>query len=109
MDEAVSEAREALLRKRHRLVDLRGEAESRGRGLRQDRSADWVDLASEQGAARLLDDLTEREMDQIAEIDAALARIEQGTYGVCLSCGGRVEPARLKALPEVRFCLACSG
>lgn len=109
MDEAARQAREALLRKRHRLVNLRGEAENEGRGLRQDRSADWVDLASDQGAARLLDDLTERELGEIAEIDAALARIERGTYGVCLSCGGRVEPGRLKALPEVRLCLSCSG
>ncbi len=109
MDEAAREAREVLLRKRHRLVDLRGEAETEGRGLRQERSADWVDLACDQGAARLLDDLTERELREIAEIDAALARIERGTYGVCQSCGGPVEPGRLKALPEVRQCLACSG
>ncbi len=109
MDEAVREAKEALLRKRHRLVDLRGEAESEGRDLRRDRSPDWVDLASDQGAARLLDDLTERELGEIAEIDAALARIERGTYGVCQSCGDRVEAARLKAIPEVRLCLACSG
>ncbi len=109
MRDAAREAREALLRKRHRLVELHGEAESGGRGLRGDQSPDWVDQAADQGAARLLDDLTEREFGEIAEIDAALARIERGTYGSCLSCGGPVEPARLKAIPEVRLCLACSG
>ena len=109
MDEAAREAREALLRKRHRLVDLRGEVQSEERGLRQERSADWVDLASDQGAAQLLDDLTERELGEIAEIDAALARIERGTYGVCLACGSPVEPGRLKAIPEVRLCLGCSS
>ncbi len=108
MDDAARAAREALLRKRRRLVELHGDAESEGRGLRGDQSADWVDQASDQGAAKLLDDLTEREFGEIAEIDAALARIEGGTYGSCLSCGGLVEPARLKAIPEVRLCLACS-
>lgn len=109
MDEAAREAREALLRKRHRLVALRGEAQSEERDLRRERSADWVDQASDQGAAQLLDELTERELGQIAEIDAALARIERGTYGRCQSCGGPVEAGRLKAIPEVRLCLACSG
>jgi len=109
MDEAAREARETLLRRRHRLVRLQGGAESQGRELREARSPDWVDQASDEGAARLLDDLTERERAEVAEIDAALARIERGTYGVCLSCGGPLERGRLRAIPEARLCLACSG
>jgi|SRR5512134_367246 len=109
MDEAAREAKETLLRRRHRLVRLQGEAESEGRTLREGRSPDWVDQASDEGAARLLADLTERERIEVAEIDAALARIERGTYGVCLSCGGPVERGRLRAIPEARLCLECSG
>lgn len=109
MDEAAREARERLLRRRHRLVRLQGDAESEGRSLREGRSPDWVDQASDEGAARLLADLTERERAEVAEIDAALARIERGTYGTCLACGAPVEPGRLKAIPEARLCLACSG
>jgi len=109
MDEAAREARETLLRRRHRLVRLQGEAESEGRDLLEGRSPDWVDQASDEGAVRLLAELTERERSEVAEIDAALARIERGTYGVCLSCGGPVERGRLRALPEARLCLACSG
>lgn len=109
MDEAAREARERLLRRRHRLVRLQGDTEREGRGLREGRSPDWVDQASDEGAARLLADLTERERAEVAEIDAALARIERGTYGTCLSCSGPVEPGRLKAIPEARQCLACSG
>ncbi len=109
MDEAAREARETLLRRRHRLVQLQGEAESEERDLREGRSPDWVDQASDDGAARLLAELTERERSEVAEIDAALARIERGTYGVCLSCGGPVERGRLRAIPEARLCLACSG
>jgi DnaK suppressor protein len=109
MDEAAREARETLLRRRHRLVHLQGEAESEERDLREGRSPDWVDQASDEGAVRLLAELTERERSEVAEIDAALARIEGGSYGVCLSCGGPVERARLRAIPEARLCLACSG
>ncbi len=109
MDQAAREARETLLRRRHRLVRLQGEAESESRDLQQGRSPDWVDQASDEGAARLLAELTERERGEVAEIDAALARIERGTYGLCLSCGGSVERGRLKAIPEARLCLACSA
>ncbi len=109
MDQAAREAKEALLRKRHRLVRLQGGAESEGRTLMEGRSPDWVDQASDEGAVRLLADLTERERAEVAEIDAALARIERGAYGRCQSCGGPVERGRLKAIPEARQCLVCSG
>jgi RNA polymerase-binding transcription factor DksA len=46
---------------------------------------------------------------EIVEIDAALQRIAQGTYGTCESCGGAVGRDRLRALPETRRCVACSG
>ena len=43
----------------------------------------------------------------MAEIDAALARVEGGTYGKCEDCDERVEPARLAAMPSARRCFAC--
>ena len=46
---------------------------------------------------------------EIGEIDAALARIADGTYGTCETCGGAIGRDRLRALPEVRRCIACSG
>lgn len=41
----------------------------------------------------------------IAEVDAALARLEKGSYGLCETCRGAIEPDRLLADPLVRFCL----
>jgi RNA polymerase-binding transcription factor DksA len=46
---------------------------------------------------------------ELVEIDAALARIEDGTYGTCEICGGAIGRDRLRALPEVRRCVSCSG
>jgi DnaK suppressor protein len=40
-------------------------------------------------------------------IDAALARIQQGTFGVCLACGEDINPRRLDALPWTQYCLRC--
>ena len=46
---------------------------------------------------------------ELAEVDAALGRIAQGSYGTCVSCGGPLGLQRLRAIPEARFCLGCSG
>ena len=43
--------------------------------------------------------------EQVVEIDAALARLEQGTYGKCESCGQPIGEDRLEALPTARLCI----
>lgn len=42
---------------------------------------------------------------QIEEIDAALERVESGSYGKCEECGRDINPARLEAQPMARFCI----
>ncbi len=51
--------------------------------------------------------LGEREMVELAQIDAALARIDAGTYGECTDCGTHITPARLHASPEAPRCIHC--
>jgi len=43
--------------------------------------------------------------DLMERIDKALARIDEGTYGLCARCGRPIEKARLKALPYANLCL----
>jgi DnaK suppressor protein len=43
--------------------------------------------------------------DLLAKIDRALARMDEGTYGLCSRCGRPIEKARLKALPYVDLCI----
>ncbi|GGW56061.1 TraR/DksA family transcriptional regulator [Streptomyces griseoloalbus] len=43
----------------------------------------------------------------LAEIDEAFARVDDGTYGVCLGCGKAVPPERLEILPHTRHCVTC--
>jgi DnaK suppressor protein len=43
------------------------------------------------------------------EVDAAVARVESGTYGDCESCGRPIGDARLDALPAARRCIGCAG
>lgn len=66
-----------------------------------------ADVASDLYAREIavLTDLTLRE--QVAEIDAALLRIEHDTYGTCVDCGARVPEARLEVHPQAARCVTC--
>ena len=43
----------------------------------------------------------------VAEIDAALERVEAGTYGMCEACGKPIPKARLEVVPEATLCVSC--
>lgn len=45
----------------------------------------------------------------LEEVDRALGKLDNGTYGLCEACGGRVDRARLQALPYAKFCLHCQS
>lgn len=47
--------------------------------------------------------------EELLETDAALERIEQGSYGRCEECGGAIGRQRLLALPAARFCIECTA
>lgn len=53
--------------------------------------------------------LEKRIRDQMAEIEHALQKFEQNTYGRCDSCGQPIDPARLEALPQANLCLNCKA
>ncbi len=45
----------------------------------------------------------------VAEVDAALERLDQGSYGVCERCGAPIGADRLEALPAARTCIVCAA
>ena len=52
--------------------------------------------------------LIELETETIAKIDEALARLDAGTYGLCVGCGAEITARRLDALPFARECRSCA-
>jgi DnaK suppressor protein len=91
-----SEAREFLIRRRHRLRRQSGAAGASP-------GSHWLDTEAIPAPAG------EETRRELAEIDAALQRIEQGSYGTCLACGGPMGLQRMRAIPEARYCVGCSG
>ncbi len=53
--------------------------------------------------------LMSTEQESVFEIDSALRRIKEGTYGMCDFCGCPIEKARLQALPFARMCIKCQS
>jgi DnaK suppressor protein len=54
--------------------------------------------------------VTAEGLDRLAaEIDRALAKLEEGTYGLCDACGGEIAGERLEALPWATLCVACKA
>lgn len=52
--------------------------------------------------------LQEREQVRYAAIRAALKRVEEGSYGLCVECGAGIEPGRLLVFPEAGHCPKCA-
>ena len=53
--------------------------------------------------------LEKRIREQLADIEHALRKFEEGTYGLCDSCGQPIDPARLEALPQATLCMSCKA
>jgi DnaK suppressor protein len=68
----------------------------------EDRS---IDVQETQQEREILDN----EQDLLAQVNAALQRIEQGTYGICDNCGQPINEKRLEALPWAALCLNCEA
>lgn len=97
-----------LLRQRAVLVGEVADTEADLHTLAEDREIELEERAQEEREARLLIQFDDREKQEIAEIDAALRRIAEDTYGTCQGCREAITEARLQALPATRFCVACA-
>ncbi len=76
-------------------------------GLKYDSNfADTSQVTAERGEAEVL---AGQLREALAEVEAAIDRLDKGTYGVCERCGQQIGPARLEAKPAARRCIACAS
>ena len=71
-------------------------------------SAELMEKSTDRTMENALQREAEAERSLLGEVDAALARMESGTYGLCEECGERVALPRLVAIPEARLCIRCA-
>lgn len=104
----VVEMRDHLLRRRAQMMSVvRSNRDQLAES--QKNYADIGDRASEGFEDELAAGLLSIESAQLDEIEEALARINGGTFGMCIDCGKPVPRKRLEVLPFAKRCLTCEG
>jgi DnaK suppressor protein len=85
-------------------------------GSLEDETGELVSGSADQHMADTATETVGREIDYtleesdgrlLAAIDDALARIDVGTYGICVNCGAQIAPERLEAMPWATLCIEC--
>ncbi len=66
-----------------------------------------ADIGSDNYEKEFACDIIENEQEELREIDEALARLADGSFGVCTGCGKQISWQRLAALPFARVCIEC--
>ena len=99
--------KEMLLKKREELVlEISRRSKANTESAAQD-IGDILDSVSEERTRELDLILTDREKRKLAQIDDAMERIDENTYGLCDDCGVKIPKARLKVLPFATHCVEC--
>lgn len=92
-----------------RLADLGQRLETIEAELDSHDSRDWEELATERETDEVLEGMGVSGQQEIRAITAALARIDSGDYGYCVTCGAEIGDARLDVVPYTPFCRNCAG
>ena len=105
--------RKSLVAERERLAADLAELEEAGHEALSDMSGEhnYRDHMADQGTATFTKELDmvleENVREMLAQVDAALAKIDSGEYGKCDSCGKPIAKERLKAMPMAELCIDC--
>jgi DnaK suppressor protein len=101
--ELLDEQRESL---RRQLIDMGADPDAETvEGLEFDFG--FADSAQSTAERNKVLAVIERLRENLRDIEAALAKIEKGTYGICERCGEPISPERLEAIPHARLCVRC--
>ena len=69
---------------------------------------DFSDQAQAVENDEVIDSLEKLEREELSQINDALTKLENGSYGSCVSCGSEIGVSRLKAMPYALLCMECT-
>jgi DnaK suppressor protein len=113
---SVDQFRDALLAERERVQRAIEYLHQENSGSLEDETGEQASNSVNDHMGELATETFDRELDYtlednaetvLGQIEAALARIEAGTYGVCARCGNPIAPERLEARPWAALCIDC--
>ncbi|WP_432821887.1 TraR/DksA family transcriptional regulator [Trichloromonas sp.] len=108
MEEAqLAQAKERLLKMRREVMKEVQNASAAAREMGQDGVPDIGDMSANTYSRDVLLNLSETQRQKIRDIDAALDRLAQDVYGVCVRCEEEIDQRRMEVRPFSRYCIEC--
>ncbi len=110
MDEKNKEIRELLLKMRESLIkEIKQKADSESDDTIKTEVGDIYDLASNERDRELNLLISDRDRDKLLQIEDAIKRIDEGTYGICEECEAPIPKERLLIMPFARYDVNCQA
>jgi len=99
--------RARLQKQRDEILDMYKQDLKAGQESADDGTEDIVDRANNAYNRELMFSLSDAERSTLLQIENALLRMDEGSYGRCANCGQTINVLRLEAVPWARFCIDC--
>jgi DnaK suppressor protein len=96
-----------LAARREELARVIARTEQEGREADEDPTVDLADKAANSYTKEFLFGQTHNDWSTLKLVDEALKRIEEGTFGECITCHQELQQKRLEAVPWTRHCIPC--
>ena len=104
---ALSRFKKILLKERDDIIGEVKQISESSKEMGQDGTQDIGDEAANIYNKQILLSLSENDRVRLQEVDEALDRIANGTYGTCEECGGPISLKRLEVRPVAKYCVPC--
>ena len=93
--------------RQHELRRMVSRTEQDGRTVDEDSAQDIADRAASSYTKEFLFHQSNNERQLLAQVEKALERVREGTFGECIACEKEINPKRLDAVPWTRHCIEC--
>lgn len=97
----------SLLAKKEEILKVIKGTKDEDRDFATTEVGDSVDIAANSYEREVLFELSDNERKQLNEIDLALKKIDDKTFGTCENCKGKISEERLEAIPTATLCISC--
>ena len=104
---SLEEMRKILIQRRDALVQAMSGDDSLLKKFSQQSGGDVVDFACDSAFGELSSQLAEVENRELQQVEVALTKMKEGSYGKCDACNTNIPLARLQALPYAVYCIKC--
>lgn len=109
-DDFYNEMEQKLLELRKEIVESIAEEDEDFRNMIQAMEIkDLGDIAADEIATKKMEALNQHAADRLKSVEAALGRLKNGRYGICLKCGAKIPEERLRAIPYAVLCVSCKA